>query len=245
MTDPSRDDDLLFVTSVSRADVLARCLLRSPCLQPGGRPLVAHFNAPSAAAAANAALDSHPGVGWLVWVHQDVLLPAGWDRRFAAALAEAGRRFPQLAVAGVYGLAGHGAGARRAGHVLDRGTLLREPEPLPCAADSLDELLVAVRPASGLRFDPALGFDFYATDLVLQARQRGLQCAVVDAYCEHWSDTPRSGAPPGLAARIKASARAFEAKWAGQLPVSTPCFHIDRAGAVAAQIDAWQAGAAA
>src|SRR3990167_8510890 len=62
---------------------------------------------------------------WLVWVHQDVLLPEGWDTRFLQVLAQGVRQFPRAVVAGVYGVNGRGAEARRAGHVLDRGTLLR------------------------------------------------------------------------------------------------------------------------
>ena len=79
--------------------------------------------------------------------------------------------------------------------------------------------------------DPALGFDFYATDLVLQAQEAGLASAVVDAYCEHWSDTPSSGPMPReLFERVKANGHAFELKWAHRLPVSTPCFEITRPG---------------
>jgi hypothetical protein len=233
---------LSFVACASDPAVLEKRLLASPCLQRSGHMLAAYFNAPSAAHGFNAAMASlvrtSSGAAWLVWVHQDVFLPEGWDERFTQALAEAQRRFPKLAVAGVYGIAGAGAEARRAGHVLDRGTLLREPAPLPCLVDSLDELLFAVRVDTGLQLDPALGFDFYATDLVLQAQARGWQCAVVDAYCEHWSGTPASGAvPQPVVERIQASARVFERKWAERLPITTPCFHIARLGDVAAFID--------
>lgn len=233
---------LSFVTCASNSGVLAQRLLASPCLGPGGWPLAVHFNAASAAQGFNAAMTATQGsadaAAWLVWAHQDVFLPVGWDTRFSQALDAAVQQFPRLAVAGVYGVAGAGATARRAGHVLDRGTLLRESAALPCLVDSLDELLFAVRVDSGLRLDPALGFDFYATDLVLQAQSQGLQCAVVDACCEHWSATPARGAvPAAVVQRIKESARVFERKWAPRLPVTTPCFEIARAGDVAAFID--------
>jgi hypothetical protein len=237
--DPSK---LSFVACASSLEVLGQHLLSSPCLRRGGRTLVVYFNAASAAMGFNAAMASEAGRGagasWLVWVHQDVFLPEGWDTRFTDVLAEALERFPRLAVAGVYGIAGTGVNARRAGHVLDRGTMLLEPEPLPCLVDSLDELLFAVRVDSGLQLDPALGFDFYATDLVLQAHARGWQCAVVDACCEHWSGTPASGAvAQAVVNRIKASALAFEQKWASRLPITTPCFHIAKPGDVASFID--------
>ena len=151
--------------------------------------------------------------------------------------------WPRLAVAGVYGVQGSGPHAVRAGHVLDRGTLLREAAALPRAVDSLDELLFAVRTDCGLRLDPALGFDFYATDLVLQAQAQGWTAAVVDAYCEHWSDTPLAcPASQALIARIAASAAVFERKWEQRLPLCTPCFDIARVGATQAFLEGWNHG---
>lgn len=234
MVDGNRDDNsrvLAWVTCVSDWALLARYLLASPDVAAGARPLYAVAGAHSAAEAFNPLIAGLQGPGWLIWVHQDVRLPQGWLSRFETALAEAERRLGPLAVAGVYGVRDHGARARRAGHVLDRGVLLREAEPLPCRVDSLDELLVAVRVDSGLRMDARLGFDLYATDLVLQARALGLGSAVVDAYCEHWSSTPREGAAPAaLASRLARSAEVFEAKWVGALPIQTTWGLIERVG---------------
>lgn len=230
---------LHFVTCVSQMDVLDRYLLDSPCLQRGGYPLTARFNARSAAEAFNAAMQAAGDATWLVWVHQDVVLPRGWDTQFLKALELAQTQFPHMAVAGVYGVSGAGASLRRAGHVLDRGMLLKEPTPLPCLVDSLDELLFAVRVDSGLQLDPALGFDFYATDIILQAQERGLQGVAVDAYCEHWSGTPANGLfPDQLLQRIQTSGECFENKWQHRFPITTPCFAIHKQGDVAGFISA-------
>jgi hypothetical protein len=226
--------DLALVTAVSRLDVFERRLMASPCVQRGGLPVMAYFNCTSAAHAFNAAMDSQPASRWLVWLHQDVFLPLGWETQFAQAIEEAERKFHQVSVVGVYGVRGEGAQAVRAGHVLDRGVELTEPAALPCEVDSLDELLFAVRVDSGLRLDPDLGFDFYATDLVLSAQAKGLTSVVVDAFCEHWSDTPASGAVPAATlSRIAASACVFESKWQSRLPLTTPCFDIRKTGDVA------------
>ncbi len=222
---------LHFVTCVSQMEVLNRYLLDSPCLQRGGHPLTVRFNASSAAEAFNAVMAAEDDATWLVWVHQDVLLPLGWDTQFMQAIESAQHQFPNMAVAGVYGVAGAGQSLRRAGRVLDRGTPLVESTPLPCVVDSLDELLFAVRVDSGLRLDPVLGFDFYATDIVLQAQARGMQGVVVDAYCEHWSDTPVDGImPERLLQRVEASGARFEHKWQHRLPIATPCFEIHQVG---------------
>ena len=226
-----------FVTCVTDLQVLQERLLASPCLQRAGHQLTIVHNAGSAAQAFNSAMKGAAPGSWLVWVHEDVFLPQGWDSVFAAALTQAQALFPKLAVAGVYGVAGAGADAWRAGHVLDRGKLLREPAVLPCLVDSLDELLFAVRVDSLLQLDPALGFDFYATDLVLQAQAQGWQCAVLQAYCEHWSGTPADGTvPTNTAQRIQANGQVFEHKWRHRLPLTTPCFDIHQPGDVARTI---------
>lgn len=224
---------LSFVTCASDIEVLRRCLLASPCIAHGKRPLQVFFNAHSAADAFNRALATAPDGSWLVWVHQDVLLPAGWDTQFMQGLVQARSQYPRLAVAGVYGVCGNGASAHRAGHVLDRGNLLHEPTSTPCPADSLDELLFAVQKGHGLLLDPALQFDFYGTDVVLQAQIKGLQSVVVDAYCEHWSSTPTGPViPESMARRIRASGAVFEAKWAEQLPVQTSWLTVEHPGDV-------------
>jgi nucleotide-binding universal stress UspA family protein len=231
MTDSAAD--ILFVVAVSRLAVLRERLLASPCLRPGGRALVLRWNARSAAEALNPVLEAAGRARWVVWVHQDVFLPDGWDERFLEAADRARREHDDLAVVGVYGVSGAGDQARHAGHVLDRGTWLRGPATLPCPVDSLDELLFALPGDSPLRLDPALGFDLYATDLVLQAQARGLQARVIEAPCEHWSDTPREGAVRGdLIDRVVRSGDAFERKWAARLPVCTPCFDIRQPGDV-------------
>ncbi len=231
----SKSRMLGFVSCANDEAVLAQRLLASPCLSGSDYALAVHVGAASAAAAFNAEMARRPQAEWLVWVHQDVFLPAGWDGRFIGAIREAEERFSRLAVVGAYGVAGAGAQTVRAGHVLDRGRMLQEATPLPCCADSLDELLFAVRADSGLTLDPALGFDFYATDLVLTAQERGFDVAVVEAYCEHWSGTPRIGVPSGIAERVSASGDFFERKWAHRLPLQTPCFSICKQGDVAAQ----------
>lgn len=227
-------DDFLLVTSVSQLDVFKHRLMGSACLKSGGLPLMAFFNCASAADAFNAAMDSQPRAKWVVWLHQDVVLPEGWEEAFAHSLEAAQAQYPNMAVAGVYGVAGTGKKAKHAGHVLDRGLPLQGELTLPCAVDSLDELLFAVRVDSGLRLDAGLCFDFYATDLVLQAQARGLEAVAIDAYCEHWSDSPRQGeVPQSLIERIESSARVFERKWAHRFPVTTTCFHIESGGDVA------------
>ena len=73
----------------------------------------------------------------------------------------------------------------------------------------------------------------FRSDVVLQAQSQGLQALVVDAYCEHWSNTPTGRViPASLARRIQASGAAFERKWAHRLPVQTSWLAVERLGDV-------------
>lgn len=230
--------NLVFIVCVSNESVLQQHLLRSPCIQSKTYPLHLHYDCPSAAAAFNRyALGQHayPKNTWLIWVHQDVYLPSSWDHLFMAKLLAAQQQFPRLGVIGLYGVHGAGTRAVRAGKLLDRGNPLTEKAALPCLVDSIDELLIAVDSKAGLGFDPRLGFDFYGTDIALQAQENNLQTAVIEAPCEHWSSSPQHPPfPPTLIARIEASAAVFEEKWAHRFPITTPCFEIDQAGSTRA-----------
>lgn len=230
--------DLLFVAATNSLEVLNTRLLASPCLQAGGLPVVLGWNQKSAAELFNAVLDSRPQEAWIVWVHQDVFLPEGWDGVFTQELDRLSSIFlskeeRRLGVVGLYGVRGTGQNIERAGCIRDRGNWLNEPTHLPSRVDSLDELLFAIPSDSPLRLDPKLGFDFYATDLVLQGQALGLESYVVYAPCEHWAETPQEGEfSEKLISRVLTSAKVFESKWKQRLPVVTPCFNVTHQGAV-------------
>lgn len=213
---------LCFLICVSDGALLRANAMASPCLREGPHEVVMVHGCRSAAdgfslAAAMTRLD------WIVFLHQDVFLPPGWDEVFGRALTEAAEKFPRLGVVGVYGIARDADGNPiRAGVVRDRDLWLREPAPLPCEVESLDELLFAVRRDAGLSLDPRLGFDLCATDLVLSAREKGWQAAVVHAPCHHNATWPRTGIPASVLHRFGRAARLFVQKWEHALPVHTP-----------------------
>ena len=224
---PTQRPLLGFVCAVSDPDIAAKQLLASPDLDAYDPPLHLVLGAENAARAFNAIAAQHGQTPWLVWVHQDVYLPEGWISSFERSLRIAQARWPNLAVVGVYGTTPE---HQHAGVVIDRGEHLIGEASLPCPALGLDELLVAVRLSSGLRMDPELGWDFYASDLALQAKASGFQAAVVHAPCEHWSTTPRRGISDALALRFEAAGCVYLRKWQAMVrtygAVSTPSIRM-------------------
>ena len=206
-----------FVCAVSDLDTVSTYLLASPDMQALDPALHLVLGAAHAAEAFNAIADQHAKTPWLIWVHEDVYLPSGWIALFEQCLIDAQSRWPALAVLGVYGTT---QDHQHAGEVLDRGQVLGSGLGLPRLAQGLDEMLVAVRLSSGLRMDPALGWDFYASDLALQAQAAGFQAAMVHAPCEHWSTTPRKGISEALAARFYEAGCVYLRKWQGLIEAS-------------------------
>ena len=223
---------LSFVVCLSDDATLKANLMASPCLgRNSPHEVLAVRNAPSAAAGLSLGL-ARARNGLVVWVHQDVVLPAGWDRQVIDQYRRAERWFGPIGVAGVYGVGavveppGQPPAAQRIGRVVDRGRWLQDGPGLPAPAVTLDELLLIVRRDGPLRAEPALGFHLYGADLCLQARERGLAVMVLDALCRHNSRSV------GLPEEFLASAEVFARKWAERLPVATPCAVFDRDGRV-------------
>jgi 2-polyprenyl-3-methyl-5-hydroxy-6-metoxy-1,4-benzoquinol methylase len=206
---------ITFVACVNDDDQLNANLLRSPCLHPGTpHEVILRRGETSAADGFNAALEvaQHDVV---VFVQQDIYLPRGWDGWFVAQLQAAERTLGPVGVAGAFGIRAAGSAAEHVGRVLDRETLLDKDVPLPAAVDGLDEIVLAMRRDSPLRFDPALGFHLYGTDLCLSAGQRGLTSVVLDVPCFH--NSLFAHLPPAF----HDSREVLLAKWPGNGPLYT------------------------
>src|SRR5262249_24609919 len=73
------------------------------------------------------------------------------------------------------------------GHIVDPNGHCYWPR-LPAPVLTLDEVLIAVRRGSGLRFCPdAPGFHCYGADICLEAAARGLRAMAIDAPLMHLS----------------------------------------------------------
>jgi len=207
------------VVSPSNSEaILARDLAASPAIR-SGLPLVIERGHASAAVALNAGL-AKTGADIVVFAHQDVYLPAGWERRLLSQVVKLEALSPDWAVLGVAGMdhaglwVGHAYSSglgREFGGTLDR--------PLPVA--SVDELLIVLRRETGLRFDEHLpGYHLYGTDIVQTALERGWGAFIIDAPVVHNSE-PK----PHFLAYAR-SYRYMKRKWRHRLPIPTTIIPI-------------------
>ncbi|WP_293904495.1 hypothetical protein [Phenylobacterium sp.] len=199
--------------AVNSRGVLANCLQRSPDIASGALTLRTYEACRSASQAYNRAL-ADTAADVLVLAHQDVYLPAGFLEHARAELRRLDALQPSWALAGVTGL-----DAQKVFHgrtwSSGLGQLLGERPAAPVAVETLDEMLIFVRCASGLRFDEDLpGFHLYAADAVQIARARGLGSYVIDAPAIH-----HSRAVVALDGGYRKAYRYMQRKWRAQLPI--------------------------
>lgn len=165
------------------------------------------------------------GTAICVFAHQDVYLPRGWEDRLAAGIRAVERIDPDWAVLGLFGRTQDG---RYVGHVWTTG-LGRElggPFEVPEPVDSVDELVIVLRRASGIAFDPALpGFHLYGSDIVQAARAAGKGAYVIDAPVVHNSVPVRT-----LAGAFLTAHDYMRRKWRARLPILTTVGPITRFG---------------
>lgn len=210
-TAPARSIDL--AAAVNNQAVLANCLQRSPDVATGALRLRTYEGRRSAAAAYNAALDDSTA-DVLVLAHQDVYLPRGFLAGAAAQIAQLEAMDPDWALAGVAGLDASGALQGRTWSS-GLGALIGERPLSPVAITTLDEMLLFVRRASGLRFDEQMpSFHLYAADAVQTAKARGQRSYVIDTPAIH-----HSRAVVALDAGYRAAYRYMQQKWRNELPI--------------------------
>ncbi|GHU31239.1 hypothetical protein AGMMS50256_19410 [Betaproteobacteria bacterium] len=196
-------------------------LLASPCLQNGGHEIITVEGAASAADGLNAVI-AQAKHELVVLAHQDVYLPAWWINRLWQQYDKARQiTNDKVGVMGVWGILGTPGGIQCSGDVCDRDTLLDSVTPQPIQTGSLDELVLIVPKDTPLRFDPALGFHLYGTDICLLAENMGLQGIAINAPCHHNSKMGRE-----LPAAFEQSKSIMRKKWAARLPIVTPCAFI-------------------
>ena len=211
---PALSSTVRLAAAVNNVRVLSNCLSRSPDVASGALPLLTFEGCRSGSEAYNAALTAAVGADVLILAHQDVYLPAGFLLGALEQIRQLDTLDPDWAVAGVAGL---DAAGRFHGRTWSSGlgALLGSRPDQPVAVETLDEMLLFVRLASGLRFDEDLpGFHLYAADAIQIAKSAGLRSYVIDTPAIH-----HSRAVVELDKGYRAAYRYLQRKWRAELPI--------------------------
>lgn len=194
---PGRFEPVSFVVAVDDPAELHNNLLRCPLARHSEHQWLLIDNTQGAYPSISCLYDDAYGraVNDLVlFCHQDLLLPEGWEALFFSALADLERADPAWGVIGSVGVVPHPPTASQ--EPLRRASRLRghwaDPRghhyagPLPHAVDCLDEMWLGLRKRSGVRFDRDLpGFHCYGIDLSLTARRTGRRSYALDSFVWH------------------------------------------------------------
>lgn len=201
---------------------LEQNLLSSPDVSAGHVPISVMWGAPAASVAYEDAI-GQAGADILIFAHQDVYFPAGWFAKLETACAELSSIDPAWGVAGVFGVAPSG---EFVGHVWDSalGFICGGPFGAPKEVVSLDEVVLIVRRASKVSFDPRLpSFHLYGTDIVLEGRKAGLKSYAIDLPLIH-NSKPVLRLDRGYVGAY----RFMLGKWKAQLPWPTVIVQLTR-----------------
>jgi hypothetical protein len=209
---------LVFVAATNNPDVLRTNLLRSQLFKEEKYPLVLQSGYTNISRAYNDAW-RNIDADFVVFLHQDVFIPAGWDDLFFGAVEILSERERKWAVVGVAGVNLLGDSVEYFGHLQENGREWRGGlELLPVAVETLDELLLVCKGNLGFRFDERIPTaHFYGADLCLQAGEEGYTCHVINAYVHH---NTTGGANTDA---FRQAEDYMRKKWKRRLPFATTC----------------------
>lgn len=226
--------DLCIIVASNDEASLSRNLLASDLIARKGVSVHVERGAPSASVAYNRGLAATAqnmaeaqnaghnfGEDIVIFAHQDVYFPPGWEDRLLAAIALLDRQDPDWALLAPFGMSEAGA------HIGDVWTTslsrrVGQPVRVPTPAQSFDEMVIVLRRASGLRFDEALPyFHLYGTDIVQAARAAGKGAYVADLPVVH-----NDSFHDRLRADFTAGYHYIRRKWRTKLPLRTPVVWI-------------------
>jgi len=223
-------DSLAVVAAVNDGEVLSNNLAVSPMLAEDRVPLIIERGHQSAASAYNAGLD-RTTADVVIFAHQDVYLPRGWEAKLITAIDALNHHNKNWAVLGIIGVdtthrvdATHRIVGRvwSSGLGCEIGCLL----DFPVRAVSIDELAIVLRKEARLRFDEDLpGYHLYGTDIVQMALQKGFEAYVFNAPVIHNSVPVLQ-----LDRSYRRAYRYMQHKWWRKLPIHTTVVPITRSG---------------
>ena len=174
-----------FAIAVNNDHVLHLSAMTSPIFEQGhSHEILTKRGSISAGIAYNQAIDCAKN-NIVVFMHQDVFLPEGWDTKLWNIIEELEKIDPNWGVLGCVGITkktncitGHMYCNVVKKIIGESGSFIE--------ASSLDESVLIIRKNSGLRFDSLIpGFTVYGLDLCLEAEDKGLKNYAISNFCIH------------------------------------------------------------
>ena len=215
-------NDVTFVVAVNQRNIFERNFLSSPCLREMGDPqILVQEGFDSASKAYNDAIERSQN-DLMIFVHQDVILPATWPSDLASSLERLHSEDPSWGVLGCYGEAPLTGGS---GYVYSSGLgVVGRPFDRPVPVQTLDEIVLIFRKSSRLQFDEKLPhFHFYGADICLRAAKMGLNSYAISAFCIHNTHQPLV-----LPKEFYECCGHIRRVWKDRLPIQTSCIRITR-----------------
>ncbi|TDT73102.1 hypothetical protein BDE40_3284 [Litoreibacter halocynthiae] len=216
--------DLCIVTASNNPACLELNLMQSPMVKCGQVGVQVEYDAPSATIAyarGMAATTSQI----IVFAHQDVYFPRGWEEQLACVLDDLETRDPDWAILACCGISvigdfiGDVWSTSLGGRI---GAPMGNPQPV----QSVDELVIIMRRSAGLTWDTELpNFHMYGTDIVQSALASGQGAWVADLPVIH-----NDNFHTRLGSDFTASFRYMQRKWRAVLPIQTTVGKITRWG---------------
>jgi hypothetical protein len=209
-----------FVIAVNNREIYEANFLASPCLRgPHNHQILVQESFASAAKAYNEAIDRSVN-DLIIFAHQDIMLPESWLSHLEHTLDRLQKIDPRWGVLGCWGAT---VKPEAHGHIYYLG-VLGKPFEDPAPVQTLDEIVLILRKASGLRFDENLPhFHMYGADICMTAAQRGMKSYAISAFCIHNSQQNLV-----LPQEFYECCKYFKKKWKECLPVQTTCIKITR-----------------
>lgn len=212
----AKQPSLAVVAAVNDDECLKNNLTASPMLAENNVPLIIKRDYKSATLAYNDGLDCADS-DIVIFAHQDVYFPRGWEKKLLSAIESLEVRGEAWGVLGVIGSDKNG---KLVGGAWSNGLQWKiesQKFESPAPVRTFDEIVLILRKDGGLRFDGNLsGFHLYGTDIALSSIRNGLGAYVFDAPVIHNSIWRKK-----LGLSYCDAYRYMQRKWKNELPVYT------------------------
>ncbi len=210
---------LTFVIAYNNDEILRNNILASPDLKESCHQIIVEEGKTSAAETYNIGIDKAENE-IMVFVHQDVYLPAGWVDKLRNEIRNLERMQIKWGVIGCYGICENG---KSSGYVFSNGLgkVLGAKGSMHKAL-TVDEMVIILNRATGLKYDIQLpGYHLYGTDICLQSDDSGYENYIMKNFCVHNSLPVRK-----FNSSFWKACGYIRKKWSEKLPIRTPCIDL-------------------